>query len=197
MKGSKRVATPQLAGGDSTLDEVSTVIIQDTFILALFSIVMLGTALISITTHNGFLSSEPGDSFYQEPTPSYSLAMLERQQIAAGPCGENSLRFGGSVRPDLRGEPVRRGLIDHDSIFTLQRSFSTRFSPRVGAAQPNSGEKAGGDVGEEKIVDRAPVVQEQAVPYAPEQAASGGSDLWNGTGDLYDGYAISTIINNP
>lgn len=194
MKGKERVKTPQLADGDSTLDEVSTVIILDTFILALFSIVMFGTALVLITTHNGLSRSQPGENVYQEQNPTYSLALVEMPRSAVDPCGEDNFRLGGPARPGLQGSSVRRGLIE-DGIFTLQRIAPTRSPLRAAAAQPNSIRNVGGS--EVRMGDQALVPHEQAAPPVPEQAGSGGSDVWNGNDGLYDGYAISTIINNP
>jgi hypothetical protein len=197
MKGKERVKTPQIADGDSTLDEVSTVIILDTFILALFSIVMFGTALVLIATHNGLLSSQPSENFYQEQNRTYSLARVEMPQFASRPCGDDSFPFAGPARPDLHGSSVRRGLIEDGGIFNLQRIAPTRSSLRIAAAQLNSIRNAGGGAAEVRIGDQALVPHEQAAPSLPEQAGSGGSGVWNGTDGLYDGYAISTIINNP
>ena len=194
MKGNERVKTPQLADGDSTLDEVSTVIILDTFILALFSIVMFGTALVLIATHNGFLSLHPREDVHKERNPAYTLALVERPQFAANPCGENSFWFAGPTGSDPQGASARPGLIDNGSMFTLQRSSRARSAPHGVAIQPNSIRNAGSVVAEEKIRDHEPLAQEQAVT---EQTGSGGSYMWNDTGELYDGYAISTIINNP
>lgn len=196
MKGKERVKTPQLADGDSTLDEVSKVIIQDTFILALFSIVMLGTALILITTHNGLVRSQPDENLIQEQEPTYLLAMVEEQPLGSKPCGEDSFLLAGPVEPDLRGESVSPNLIDDGRIFTLQRISPMRFSARVATSQSNSIRNSGGVVAEGRVGDQAPA-HERAIPAVPEQVASGGSEVSSGTGDIYDGYAISTIINNP
>ena len=102
MKGNKGAKTSRFPGNESTFEQVFTVIILDTFILALFSIVMLATAVVSVTTKNG-LQDASRTELERRQNPEGPIARVEKQFSTAATRREEISKLVGLIRPGSPG----------------------------------------------------------------------------------------------
>ena len=199
MKGNKGAKTSRFPGNESTFEQVFTVIILDTFILALFSIVMLATAVVSVTTKNG-LQDASRTEVERRQNPEGPIARVEKHFSTAATRREEISKLVGLIRPGSPGGSVHQGLLPDSGTFTFHRPAPMRFFERPTNAQVGMSEKSTGGFQGGKTDSPSPIMPDRVAALPPERetkgsTAAGGFEPWNTSEDFYDGYGISTTIN--
>ena len=200
MKSTNGAKTPQLPSGDDTFEQISTVIILDTFILALFSLVMLATALVSITTHNSLSKSTSSSNSDRGQNPTNTVAVVENRFLRGRSRAEKFSKSVSVVHKGSISGSLPQNFLGESDIFTFQkpapmRLFGRPSTTQVGTLEKFMGAVRGGRVGSPERVLREPATPTSVEIEIKDSPATGGPDPWN-AGDFYDGYGISTIINN-